>query len=345
MLFDLHPKENREELFGRNKEVDYAVKQLLSGNWLLVGGQREIGKTSLVKVVLNELKKSYGLKTIYLNLRGTKSLNGLLNSLLSQISTLKLSLNLKVNLVFGSAEIGIKKKTRTMSSLTELLNSLEDFVIALDELQELSKVSKQLLDVLGNVFSTNPKISFVFTGSYVGVVRLLLNPPSSSPLHGRPPASLMLKPFTQELSNEFLMKGMKELNVKFDKEDVVVKKLDGIVGWLTLFGNLYAVRGLGFSEALRETIEEGKKIMADELLHFLEDKANKKLYIEILRVAKVVSKWNEIKTGVEARVGKIDDKTFSKALEALVNSGFLEKMDGEYFISDPVLREVGFEKL
>ena len=55
MLFDLHPKERREELFGRDEEVEYAVKQILSGNWLIVGGQREIGKTSLVKVVLNEL--------------------------------------------------------------------------------------------------------------------------------------------------------------------------------------------------------------------------------------------------------------------------------------------------
>lgn len=30
MLFDLHPKEDRKELFGRDEEIDYAISQLLS---------------------------------------------------------------------------------------------------------------------------------------------------------------------------------------------------------------------------------------------------------------------------------------------------------------------------
>ncbi|MEM0374109.1 MAG: ATP-binding protein [Sulfolobaceae archaeon] len=345
MLFDLHPKEDRKELFGRDYEVDYAVKQLLSGNWLIVGGQREIGKTSLVKVVLNELKKKHRFKGIYINLRGVRSLNGLLNSLLSQINLLRLSVDVKVNFVIGSAGIRVKKGAKTVNSLIELLNSLHDSILALDEVQELSKASKQFLDVLGNVFSTNPKIRFIFTGSYIGVMRTLLNPPSNSPLHGRPPAVLVLKPFDEERAKEFLRKGMEELNVKFNREDEVVKKLDGVVGWLTLFGNLYAVRGLSFNEALKETVEEGKKIMAEEFRHFLGDKVNKELYIEIMKTIKIVSRWKEIKRGVEIALGKIDDKVFSNALENLVKSSFVEKRNGEYVITDPILREVEFEKL
>ncbi|MBB5255290.1 AAA family ATPase [Sulfurisphaera ohwakuensis] len=345
MLFDLHPKESRKELFGRDNEVDYAIKQLLSGNWLIVGGQREIGKTSLVKVVLNELRKKHGFEGIYINLRGVRSLNSLLNILTSQLNSLKLSVDVKVNFIIGSAGIKVKKGAKVVNSLIELLNSLNDFILALDEVQELSKVSKQFLDILGNVFSTNPKLRFIFTGSYIGVMRILLNPPAESPLHGRPPAVLTLKPFDKEKAKEFLRKGMEELNVKFDKEDEVVKRLDGVVGWLTLFGNLYAVRGLNFDKALKETVEEGKKIMAEEFSHFLEDKVNKELYVEIMKTVKIVSRWKEIKRGVEVTLGKVDDKVFSNALESLVNSGFVEKRDNEYIITDPVLREIEFEKL
>lgn len=62
MLFDLHPKESREELFGRDYEIEYVINQILSGNWVIIGGQREIGKTSLMKVVINELRKSMVLR-------------------------------------------------------------------------------------------------------------------------------------------------------------------------------------------------------------------------------------------------------------------------------------------
>ena len=68
MLFNLHPKEHRDELFGRDSEVEYIKRQVRAGNWVIIGGQRGIGKTSLLKVVLNELSRD-GLKTIYINVR------------------------------------------------------------------------------------------------------------------------------------------------------------------------------------------------------------------------------------------------------------------------------------
>ena len=344
MLFDLHPKERREELFGRDEEVEYAVKQVLSGNWLIVGGQREIGKTSLVKVVLNELRKN-GLKGVYVNLRGVKGLNGLLNALLSQLNSMKVSISFKLNFVVGSAGIELRKGAKPVSSLTELLDSLEGFVIALDEIQELSSASRQLLEVLGNVFSTNPRVSFIFTGSHFGVIKTLLEPPSSSPLHGRPPATLTLKPFDEETSREFLRRGMEELNVEFEREGEVIRELDGVVGWLTLFGNLYAVRGLSFETALKETINQGKEIMAEEFSHFLEGRVNKALYAEIMEALKIMSRWKDIKRAVELSLGNVDDKTFSEALHKLVNAGFVEEREGVYVIADPVLRRVEFRRL
>ena len=99
-MFDLHPKEDRKELFGRDKEIDYAISQLLSKNWLAIGGQREIGKTSFMKVIISEMKKNYGFKGIYVNLRGVRNLSSLLKVILSEINNSKPSFKVAVKLNF-----------------------------------------------------------------------------------------------------------------------------------------------------------------------------------------------------------------------------------------------------
>lgn len=81
----------------------------------------------------------------------------------------------------------------------------------------------------------------------------------------------------KELQGIFSEEEWRSWNISFDKEDEVVKKLDGVVGWLTLFGNFYAVRKMSFETSMSSTIEEGKKIMIDEFKQFLEDKSNKQL--------------------------------------------------------------------
>ena len=348
-MFDLHPKEDRKELFGRDKEIDYAISQLLSKNWLTIGGQREIGKTSLMKVIINEMKKNYGFKGIYVNLRGVRNLSSLLKVILSEINNSKPSFKVavKLNFIIGSAGIELKRGAKVVNSLIELFNSIEeDAVIGLDEIQEVSQASRQFLEVLGNVFASNPKIRFIFSGSYIGVIRALSNPSSSSPLHGRPPVLLNLRPFDEETSRDFLRRGMEELNISFDKEDEVVKKLDGVVGWLTLFGNFYAVRKMSVETLMSSTIEEGKKIMIDEFKHFLEGKSNKRLYTTIMSVLKVVNTWKDIKRGVEIKLGNVDDKELSLALESLLNNNFIEKRkEGVYEIVDPILREIDYDKL
>ena len=57
-------------MFSRDGEIDKAKSQLLLGNWVIISGQRDIGKTSLMKVVINELKREKRSKGIYLKFKG-----------------------------------------------------------------------------------------------------------------------------------------------------------------------------------------------------------------------------------------------------------------------------------
>ncbi|AOL17842.1 ATPase [Sulfolobus sp. A20] len=349
MLFDLHPKTELKELFGREKEVQYIREQIISKNWIIIGGQRGIGKTSVMKVAINELKKNDRIDGIYLNLRGVTTLRELLSLLISEINRNKLFKLLNVSVNFNLGPLGVELKGGKLNvqrSLLELLLSINhDLVIGLDEVQELSSVTKPLLDVLGNVFMSNPKVRFLFSGSYVGLVKALLNPKEGSPLLGRPPIEIKLRPFNKQVSIGFLKAGMEELNVDLEdsKAEEVVNRLDGVVGWLTLFGNNYAIRKLSFNDSLKITINEGRKLMLEELNHFLEGR-NRELYLATLSSIKIAKRWKDIKFAVTVRLKReIDDKELSSVLEALVNYNFIEKVEeGEYTLVDPILREMEF---
>jgi hypothetical protein len=135
--------------------------------------------------------------------------------------------------------------------------------------------------------------------------------------------------------------------MSFSRYDEVIDKVDGVVGWLTLFGNYHAIRGLSFEDALRATVEEGGRIMVNELKHFLEDKANKALYVAIIQALRVANRWGDLKAAVSAMLGEeVGDREFTNALNALVNYNFVEKRGkGEYTVTDPLLRQINLTPL
>jgi len=346
MLFDLHPKERIDDLFGRDYEVMYIIDQIAKGNWVVVLGQRMIGKTSVLKVSLNELEKR-GYSILYVNLRGVKSLDGLLDLMVAEINKrrgLFSKLSASLNLSIGPLGLEVKSKGKPFNTLLELLLSFnEKVVIGIDEFQEVSRVSKQMLDILSNVFNSNKNVSFIFSGSYAGVVKSLFEQTSALPLYGRPPVKVSLKPFSKEMSKGFMVKGFNELGVSVGDSVVerVCDKFDGVVGWLTMFGNFYGVRGMSFDEAVVQTIENAKRIMMSEIEHFLEDKVEKNLYKAIFEALKISDRWSDIKFGVEVKLRRnVNDKIFAHALNALVNANFVTKVNGRYYFSDPMLKEI-----
>jgi len=103
---------------------------------------------------------------------------------------------------------------------------------------------------------------------------------------------------------------------------------------------------MSFDSALSSTIEEGKKIMVSEFKHFLENKSNKGIYTTIMNSLKVVNTWKDVKRGVEIKLGQVDDKELSLALESLVSNNFVEKRrEGVYEIADPILRGIDYDKI
>ncbi|MEM2971822.1 MAG: ATP-binding protein [Candidatus Bathyarchaeia archaeon] len=350
MLFDLNPKVSSKELFGRERELEELIRLVRARRWVAVLGPRMVGKTSLVKVAGAELRKAKT-RVVYMNLWGAKGTNGLLKAMARGLNDEKSILQeIKdvaqrvegVSIGPGGISISISKKpmTTVWDLLTAIGSKAGNCVIALDEVQELAAISGRLLKLLANIFNTHPNIVFIFTGSMFGLMKTLLEPTSSSPLYGRSPAKLYLNPFEKELAISFLRKGFEEQKLTLRDEIIneAVERLDGIPGWLTLYGNNAAVRKLPHQRALEETISEGIKIVKDELEHFLEGR-DKQAYLAALKAAATSARWTEIKGAVEiAKASPVNDATIYRIIENLKAAMLIEEKENVYRINDPMLR-------
>ncbi|MDG6934561.1 MAG: ATP-binding protein [Nitrososphaerota archaeon] len=348
MLFDLNPKESPNELFGREEELDELVRLLRARRWVAVLGPRMVGKTSLVKVANTRIDQN----AVYLNLWGVKGTQGLLSALVHGLNSSK-SLLQKVRdgvervegLSVGPGGVSVaapKKPLRTMWDLLNMIGKQKgNYVIELDEVQELAVISGHLLKMLANIFNTYSNMTFVFTGSIFGLMKTLIEPKSSSPLYGRSPAKLYLRPFEKTKAVGFLNKGFKEYGIKVPHDgitDAIEERLDGIPGWLALYGNNVAVRKMSFEKALSDTVSEGLKIVREELEHFLEGR-DRSAYLAALKAAATSARWGELKGAMEARRQlPVNDATVYNVLESLKASMLIDEQEKVYRVNDPMLR-------
>lgn len=349
-LFDLRPKESPAELYGREEELDEVVGLVKAGRWVAVLGPRFVGKTSLVKA-MNPVLEEAGFQAVYVNLWGARRVQGLLEGVARGLSSsrglmdrVKEALGRIEGVSVGPGGVSVSAPRRPMRTAWDVFDALGReggrYVVELDEVQELSAVSGYLLKLLANVFNTYRNIVFVFTGSMFGLMKALLEPGPSSPLYGRSPARVFLEPFTREDSAGFLRKGFEEHRLRWIDDSIseAVKRLNGVPGWLTLYGNNVAVRGLDHVEALDETEREGLKIVRDEVEHFLEGR-DREGHVAALKAAAVGARWSEVKGAMETVLGSpVNSATVGNVLRSLMAAMLIRKGDGVYRVHDPMLR-------
>jgi AAA+ ATPase superfamily predicted ATPase len=347
-LFDLSPKDTRRALYGRDAELETLVRLIANGRWAVLLGPRMVGKTSLAKAATAQSRRP----SVYVNLWGTKGTLGLLHGLLNGLNAnqpllkrLQGALRRVEGVSVGGAGITLSPRPRPLRTVADLVNVLgeeaDESVVILDEVQELAAVSGALLNLLANIFHTHPKVTFVFTGSYFGVLRTLLEPPADSPMFGRSPARIQLEPFDRATSIGFLERGFKEYALPTDREaigSVVDRSLDGIPGWLTLYGNNVAVGGMTPEAAERATVREAKRVARGELAHFLEPRDATTFWAALRKLTSTTS-WTELRETLSASKGSpMNDHSVGSVIRALRDANLIAESDHQYFIRDPMIR-------
>ncbi|MEQ8159293.1 MAG: hypothetical protein ABRQ36_11650 [Mesotoga sp.] len=131
---------------------------------------------------------------------------------------------------------------------------------------------------------------------------------------------------------------MNELKRAVGNDRLIV--LDGIVGYLAIFGYEVYKNGPDFETALEKAGVMAKGLVKKEIDDLLARSINYGYALKA--VAFGMERYSQIKKYIEANFGSIHDSTLSNILNGLVKQSFLEisfsKSIKSYSISDPITR-------
>lgn len=373
MYFDLKPKKNREDLYNFDEQVERLRKFFgespARSPLVAVTGIRRIGKTSLLNTSLNESE------LLYLILDGREFASGTKikkkgfmrkfeNDLNRAVSEQKEWHDKIADLLGGIQWIRVSEDLpfiqfeweRDAAELDplDILTTLDDaaggngdrFILVLDEAQEFRKVmGVDMQNLISYIYDRFDHTQVVVSGSQIGVLYDFLNLEGpDSALYGRGMKEVKVPRLSKEDSMDFLRKGFgqAEFEPEADVLKSAVERLDGIIGWLTLFGSVALDRGEITEQAIEKTSRKGAEMQVKEFENFLQLRPSaEERYTTTLEIVAQSGKcrWKEIKKGLELEEGqKIGDNRVTGLLSNLKKNGFLNKnSDGTYSIPDPML--------
>jgi len=338
-LFDTKPKTDPKFLYGREKELELLVQYLKQKDWIVLLGPRRIGKTSLAKCAVTKL----GYKSVLIDAREN---NNFEESLIKSLKTYESSINVEAEVKIPRLPVSLKiDYNRKFSSqdLDILLKKIGRLIILVDEAQWLHNPRRvnMLLSYLYDRYYD--KITFIITGSMIGVMKSIVDPGARSPLYGRAITKMEVKRWASSVSIGFLKSGTREVGLEMDDKTAVLieDKLDGLPGWLTLFGYNYS-HMKNPNAALTETIKEAKKVVSEEMKSIGDLGIGlERLSIILKELAKQPMRFTDLSNSTG-----FSNPVLSRHIGTLERLGYIEKdKDDKYLISDPILREYASEKL
>ncbi|GAB6945830.1 AAA family ATPase [Vulcanisaeta sp. JCM 14467] len=357
MLFDLEPKSRREDLYNFETELRSLINGITNEKIIAIRGLRRTGKTSLMRVALNEA----GYPFIYLDprfsgrprrsdvveliRRGLEDFLGRNRPIIDRVRE-ALSRIKWVRIGVSPIHVEIRLNESRRLSIGELLDAINDLgaelgkavVIAIDEAQELSKITWINFNMLlAYAYDNLRYVKFLLSGSEIGLLdRFLRVKDPEAPLFGRYIYFMNTRRLSPDESLDFLRRGFEQYGVKPSDDFLirVVNELDGIIGWLTYVGHQYVVEG---KHSLDEVLESATALALSELRNFLMNRSPR--YKVLLRELFVRRGWRELKAALEVAEGRvINDKALYVLLRELIDHGIVEMVNDEYVIADPILR-------
>lgn len=354
MYFDPRPKVKREDLYDREEELKRFSDALDYSPMIVVVGPRRTGKTSFLNVALGEANTPF----IFMDLRElpynpsradiVRRLESGLNkidrkwfhALAAQVRHLK-----GIQLLGSSISLDWSKEGVSLPELFDRINEWAEknkkrFIAAFDEIQAI-RGEKELLRLFAHVTDIDRNIVIVLTGSEVGLLFGFLSfDEPKSPLYGRHYTEIKMRNLTRDESTEFLRAGFRQIEVECP-EDIIrqaVDGMDGVIGWLTLFGARCRDAGGCSGELVEETIREGGKLARSEAMRLVEYSPRYGAILNLLSTVPSAS-WTQIKGILEAKEGRaLSSHAVTTLLDRLTQLNLVEKVDSQYTIADPILR-------
>jgi len=361
MYFDTSPKTEKNDLFSSELILNKLIKSLKdpSKRLIVIKGLRRTGKTSLLNVALKECSVNYvkidvrdfpffnynDFVTNFINIINSHStLNkNIIKKIINKIEEVDLSIG--YDNVKTTTKFKINNEKRIPIFLEELNNTLKKnnktLIIAIDEVQLLKEAKIDYL--FASIYDNYKSIKLVFTGSEIGLLDEFIGVNNyDAPLYGRYFEVVETKRLRRQESYNFLKGGFSQLNknITADEIELVVERLDGIIGWLTQYGYERS-KGASFDDCIYKVVNIGIELNRREFNNFLTTRKEKESYVRVMSIlTKGVHKWSDIKREFGKQGIKLKDAQLSLYLKALAGYSFIEEKNSEYYITDPLLEKV-----
>ena len=353
MYFDPRPKTRREDLFDREEELKLFSDASRYAPLIVVTGLRRTGKTSFMNVALKESN----CPSICLDLRGlpynpsrteiVRRLEAAFNRIdrkwfSSFLGALK---HVKGVSIFGNAvSLDWGRKGIDLANLFDKVDVWAreqdtQFLVAFDEIQ-LIRGEKGIPRLFAHIIDVNQNITLIVTGSEIGILFEFLGfDDPESPLYGRHYTEIKMHNFEPDEAQGFLEAGFQQIGLSPSAEvlDYAIQKLDGVVGWLTLFGARCRDYNRCNKEIVNEVMREGGKLARAEALKLV--KLSHRYGIVLNFIAKVeTASWTQIKATLEAHEHRsLPNPTVADILNKLIKTSLILKRNNKYAIADPLL--------
>ena len=353
MLLDPKPKSKEADLFSRGEELKELLSSLRDNPITLITGIRRVGKSSLMRVAIAETEQDsimIDVRRIYSDSSGSMGRADLSYAIQGELEKklkkerIKALLSKVKGVSFMGNSVTFDWNDITLSSILEKLNDHpKPFIIAFDEAQYFryygGKGGKSIQNLIAWAFDNLQNIRFLLTGSEVGLIHDFIGTNDyESPLHGRYMYEIVLKPFSKDISIEFLKAAFAESDMQIPVEEITAAQnlLDGIVGHLVQYG-LNRLRR-SHDEALSETFATAKMLFISELKE-LEKRSPR--YRKVLEfIASGATTFTAILRSFQASGDAASKSRVADALRILERSSWINKEHGRYSIVDCVLAEL-----
>lgn len=296
-------------------------------------GPRRVGKTSLAKCAIKKASSD----SITIDARENNDFaSALLSSLMRPSINISGSIGVPnpsvLALSLNYSKEGLKQ------NLDKLLQKKRRFILLLEA--QWFRNSRQVVMLLAHIYDYHHEtVTPIITGSAVGVMKSILEPRHKSALYGRPMIQMEVKKWTPSTSLSFLTQGLRQYKMELDDESKIktVSALDGLPGWLTIFGYYFTAQPDDFGKALRKTLKEALKIVDDETSNIAKSARGWNNHYKIL--SNLASGDKSFKDLSEATM--LPNSMISDHLDMLQRLCYVEKdNEGRYRLTDPVLAQL-----
>jgi AAA+ ATPase superfamily predicted ATPase len=377
MLFSTRPKESREDLYDREREIEILKDSIRRKDWIAVLGIKRVGKTSVVNVAVRETD-SMSLKLNLMKLHDPRrkkyprenfislileNVNGLVKSYtmagrVVRIISNVLGIDEESFMEFNIIKIRPRLKKFRKEDLTYLFRELDTFAkdnkkiltIVFDEAQELVKISEiDFPSLFHDIYDYCQNTVVIFTGSMIRVVESVLkNIEYKEPFFGRYIRRVSLPKFTEEQSKDFLRRGFEEEGIKVSEDiiDYAWRKFDGIPGWLTFFGSEYSVAVKhGLKPDIDRIVSNAIKEIKEEVINFLKYSQSMERYSAIILALDRLggeAELREIRKIASSLLNEeIPAPRIYEMLNRLLNYSLIEKSNNKYSLPKDEPNRIG----